>query len=283
LARGYPALVIIPLIVQGKRIGVVTLSERERHDWTEVDLRPYQVTAAQLAIALSSRRQQQQLQEGEQRIAVLEERQRIARELHDSVSQLMFSMSLVAQSLGSAYNKDVKEGDRRVSRLMELSHLARTEMRALLAELRSSHDTLLAEASLAQVQREGLVKALENHVASVTKDGLRVGLETASYQRQPSKVEETLFRIAQEALTNVLKHAKAQQVQVRLETQGDYAHLYIQDDGVGFLMANAVARESAIGLKSMRERVQALAGSLQIDSSPGAGTRLEVSIPASTT
>ncbi len=271
--RGYPALALIPLIVRGHRIGVVSLSEGERHDWTEVDLRPYQVTAAQLAIALNSRRQQQQLLENEQRIAVLEERQRIARDLHDSVNQLIFGMTLVAQSLGTAYQKDPAEGDKRVGRVLELSHMIRTEMRALLVETRTTPDS-----SLATLQRDGLVAALQKHVQEVNKTGLNVTLEADKYQPQPFNIEEGLFRISQEALNNVQKHAHSSQVWLTLESQNEGIYLIIKDDGVGFSVPQAVNKESAIGLKSMRERAEALGASFVIHSEIGQGTRLEVQL-----
>jgi signal transduction histidine kinase len=271
VGRGYPALALIPLIVRGKRIGVVSLSDKERHDWTEVDLRPYQVTAAQLAIALNSRKQQQQLQEGEQRIAVFEERQRIARDLHDSVNQLIFSMTLIAQSLGSAYQRDPAEGDKRTQRLLELSHMVRTEMRSLLVETRH-----MADSSLATLQRDGLVKALQQHIREVTKAGITVTLEADHYGAQLAELEEGLFRISQEAFNNVQKHARASQVWLSLSSQADGVHLIIKDNGVGFIVPQAVARESAIGLKSMRERAEATGASFTIESMPGQGTRLEV-------
>jgi signal transduction histidine kinase len=244
-----------------------------KHNWTEVDLRPYQVTAAQLAIALNSRKQQQQLLENEQRIAVLEERQRIARDLHDSVNQLIFSMTLIAQSLGSAYQKNPAEGDKRMERVLELSHMIRTEMRALLVETRTTPDS-----SLALLQREGLVKALHKHVREVMKTGLQVTLETTTYQSQRPDVEEGLFRISQEALNNVQKHARAGQVWLTLSSQAKSVYLSVQDNGVGFLVSQAVLRESAIGLKSMRERAEAIGASFHLDSAPGQGTKLEVQL-----
>jgi GAF domain-containing protein len=272
-SKGYPALALIPLIVRGKRIGVVSLSDREPHNWTEVDLRPYQVTAAQLAIALNSRKEQQQLLEGEGRIAVLEERQRIARDLHDSVNQLIFSMTLIAQSLGSAYQKNPAEGDKRMERVIELSHMIRTEMRALLVETRTAPDS-----SLAVLQQGGLVRALQKHVQEVTKTGLNVVLEASQYQQQPFEVEESLFRISQEALNNVQKHAQSSRVWLRLESRAEGIHLSIQDNGVGFIVQQAVKRESAIGLKSMRERAESLGASFEVASAPGQGTKLDVQL-----
>jgi signal transduction histidine kinase len=258
VSKGYPALALIPLIVRGKRIGVVSLSDRERHNWTEVDLRPYQVTAAQLAIALNSRKQQQQLLEGEQRIAVLEERQRIARDLHDSVNQLIFSLTLVAQSLGSAYQKNPAEGDKRMARVIELSHMRIT-----------------SDSSLATLHRHGLVRALQKHFQDTQ---MRVTLETLHYEQQAFEIEEHLFRICQEALNNIQKHAHAKQVWLNLEGKAEGLHLTIRDDGIGFSVEQAVKKESAIGLKSMRERAETLGASFVITSTPSQGTTLEVQL-----
>jgi signal transduction histidine kinase len=271
LDKGFPALALIPLVVRGKRIGVVSLSHQARHDWTEIDLRPYQVTATQLALTLSSRKQQQQLLENEQHIAVLEERQRIARDLHDSVNQLIFSMTLVAQSLGSAYQKDPSEGEKRTERILELSHMIRAEMRTLLVETRGN----------AVSQRGGLVAVLQRHVQDVLKSSVQVTFKTNSYQAQSPEVEEAFFRISQEALNNVEKHAEAAQVVLTLTSDSNNVCLSIEDNGVGFNVADAVQKERAIGLKSMRERADAVGASFRLESSLGNGTRLEVRLVSS--
>jgi len=128
-----PAWAMIPLLVRGHRIGLVILSAPAVHQWCEADLQPYQATAALLAAALESRRQYLLLIEGGQRLAVLEERQRLARGLHDSITQLIFSMVLVAQSIAPAWQCDPAEGEHRVQQLLELCQSALSEMRALLA------------------------------------------------------------------------------------------------------------------------------------------------------
>ncbi|MGH2583454.1 MAG: GAF domain-containing protein, partial [Dehalococcoidia bacterium] len=133
---GRPALAMIPLMVRDERIGLVILSWPAVHDWTDAELHPYKVTAAQLATAIDSRRQQLLLMERGQQLAVLEERGRLARELHDSVTQLVFSVTLVAQTLAAAWRRDPAEGERRVNRLLQSSQAALAELRALLAELR---------------------------------------------------------------------------------------------------------------------------------------------------
>jgi GAF domain-containing protein len=131
-----PALAMIPLIVGTDRIGLVVLGYPSTYEWRDEDLRLYQATAAQLATAIDSLRQHLTVYRHGQQIAVFEERQRLAHELHDSVTQLIFSMTLIAQSIGSAWQRDPAEGEHRVNRLLELSRSALAEMRALLVELR---------------------------------------------------------------------------------------------------------------------------------------------------
>jgi signal transduction histidine kinase len=285
-----PALAMVPLIMRGVRIGVVVLSYPQVHVWHEADLRPYQATAVQLATALDSRRQYLLLAERGQQVAVLEERQRLARELHDSVTQLLFSVTLIAQSIGPAWRRDHAEGERRVQRLLELSQSALAEMRALLVELRPP-DTLLthsgtnlAETGIEQVRRDGLPAALRRHLENVARDGLQIDLKAGSYRRQPSEVEEALYRITQEALNNVVKHARARTVEIRLGVENGSVRLTVQDDGIGFAPqasddGAAAGTQSRFGLTNMRERAETLGGFLHIHSSPGSGTLVEATLP----
>ena len=217
-----PAWAMIPLMVRSQRIGLVILSYPFVHQWSEADLQPYQATAAQLAAAIDSRQQHLLLIERGQQLAVLEERQRLARELHDSVTQLIFSMTLIAQSIAPAWRRDAAEGERRVTRLIELSQSTLTEMRALLAELRPAEDTTVASGvegampEIGRVRRDGLEAALRLHLADIARDGLQVDLTATEYRPQPLAHEETLFRIVQEALNNVVKHARARRIEITL-------------------------------------------------------------------
>ncbi len=240
---GRPALAMIPLIVRGQRIGLVVLSDTRVHEWQPADLHPYQATAAQLATAIDSRRQHHLLSERGQQLAVLQERQRLARDLHDSVTQLIFSMTLIAQSIAPAWRRDPAEGNRRINRLLELSQAALAEMRALLAELRPPETQPLSPGpqpptpipGIIQMQRDGLVAALQSYIANIAGDGLQIKLDPTGYIRQPLEQEEALYRIAQEALNNVVKHARAQRAQVKLDVDYDSIHLQVVDDGVGFV------------------------------------------------
>ncbi|MCL4295190.1 MAG: GAF domain-containing sensor histidine kinase [Anaerolineae bacterium] len=293
IQEGRPALAFIPLMVRGERIGLVVLSDSRPHAWEPADLHPYQVTAAQLATSIDSRRQHYLLSERGQQIAVLKERQRLARDLHDSVTQLIFSMTLIAQSIAPAWRRDSAEGERRVNRLLELSQAALAEMRALLAELRppdlpvwpAGSQPSLPLPGITQVQREGLVAALQSHAVHLGRDGLQVKLYCTDYVRQPFDREEALYRIAQEALNNVVKHARARCAELTLAVDRDSVKLKVTDDGSGFAPAPALPpaasgqARSGLGLTTMRERAEAFDGTVQLMSVPGSGTTVTATIP----
>jgi signal transduction histidine kinase len=287
-----PALAMIPLMVRGQRIGLVVLSYPHVHQWSEADLQPYQATAAQLAAAIESRRQHLLLIERGQQLAVLEERQRLARELHDSVTQLIFSMTLVAQSIPPAWRRDPAEGERRLQWLLELSQSTLVEMRVLLAELRPAEDratasgTVPAITGIERVRQDGLVVALRLHVADVARDGLQIDLDTDGYVRQPREREEALYRIVQEALSNVVKHARARHVAITLAAMKYTTRLTVKDDGRGFALELAIVSGNAhhppyggFGLRTMKERAEALGGRLQVVSAPSRGTIVDVTLP----
>jgi signal transduction histidine kinase len=290
---------MIPLMVRGIRIGLVVLSHPGVHKWAEDLLRPYRATAAQLAIAIDHRMQQNLLNERSQQLAVLQERQRLARELHDSVTQLIFSTTLIAQSIASAWKRDPAEGQKRVDRLLELSQTSLREMRALLFELRPGEESSTKEipATLTGAERirhYGIVRALRLLADDFSHDGVIVRvhvdeacsnyLDTASSNRTGNKTlfDESLYRIVQEALNNASKHAHAHLVTVALQSdQADSLRATIVDDGTGMIDKQLRDSQSGsgLGMKTMRERAVSLGGTLRVDSSPGAGTTIEVLIP----
>lgn len=290
---GRPALVMIPLMAHGERFGLVILTYPTVLDWPEADLWPYQVTAAQLATAIYTRQQQALLYQRGQEVAVLRERQRLARELHDSVTQLIFSITLIAQSVTPAWQRDAAEGQQRVDRLLGLSQDALAEMRALLFELRSPDLPADPTADtgkipgIVRLKRDGLVQALERHVEGVARDGLSVTLNAPSYRSLSLDCEIALYRVTQEALNNVVKHAQAQHVDIELLESNGAVSLSVRDDGVGFSPENGPVKQqpggrftpTGLGLRTMRERVEALGGSFRIQSRPGEGTRVMVVVP----
>jgi signal transduction histidine kinase len=278
---GRPALALIPLHTRGHtRLGHVILSHDQPHNWDRGELRRFEITAAQLASALDARFQQERLGTQSQQMAVFEERQRIARDLHDSVTQLLFSMTLIAQTASAAWKRDPDEGERRSARLVELSQLALSEMRSLLAELRppTPQPTVGREA----LETQGLAAALALHLETIRDDAPALLLDALRYRRRTFSVEHTLYRIAQEALANARKHARASLVKIRLApTKAGGTRLTIADDGIGFDPRTPRRPDpgSGVGLSSMVERAVKIGATLKLRSSPGNGCTIEIVVP----
>jgi signal transduction histidine kinase len=229
-----------------------------------------------LAAIVSERRRaglelaESQRREGER--AALE-RQRIARDLHDSVSQSLFSTTLHVRTAQHALAREGLDSTGTVGQeLSEIGQLTRgalAEMRALIFELRPG---ALAE--------EGLVASLTKQASSLSaREGLVIEVHGPG-ERLPlgPEVEEQLYRLGQEALANVVKHARARSATVRIAVRDDAVSIEVSDDGRGFDPA-AVGREH-FGLRSMRGRVADLGGRLEVMSAPGRGTVLRVEVPA---
>jgi signal transduction histidine kinase len=202
-------------------------------------------------------------------LAAAEERNRLARELHDSVTQTIFSLTLTAQAARMLLDQDVSRAAAQLDRVQELAQDALAEMRSLIRQLRPK-----------TVAELGLVPALQQHIAErQSRDGLHVVLQVEGERRLATESEETLFRVIQEALNNVVKHARTDQAQVCLALGGETISVTVQDGGVGFDPAGVDADAAHLGLTSMRERVKALGGALAVESQPQAGTRIRVEIP----
>jgi signal transduction histidine kinase len=270
--------VYAPLMVKSEVIGVLGM-------WGEglfeEDVPAATVFAGQVAAAIENRQQQSLLYERAQQLAVLEERRRLARDLHDSVTQLIFSITLIAQSIAPAWRRDPAEGERRVNRLLELSQQTLVEMRALLTELRPAQENQVEETVALPV-------ALARHITSISQDGIQVDLDAVNYIPQAPALEEDLLRIAQEALHNVVKHAYASKVKIVLGCDGQNVFLRVLDNGAGFQQdqvrldsagMEGTIRSHGFGLTNMRERAISQGGSLQVMSEPQKGTTIEVRIP----
>jgi GAF domain-containing protein len=178
----------------------------------------------------------------------------------------------------------------RPPRLVELSQVALDEMRVLLAELRprgryTAEHEAPAGSARSRLRHHGLAEALSLLAAEVSCDALPVDAELAGYRPRPLAQEEALYRIAQEGLNNVVKHARATYAQLRLASEGGSTVLSLIDDGVGFTTSVEATGEHAIqmgglGLLTMRERATAVGGTIRVESSPGGGTTIEVTVPA---
>ena len=202
-------------------------------------------------------------------IAASDERAHLARELHDSVTQALFSMTLLTRSVELLLTKDPAAAVSRLATLRDLQRDALAEMRALIFELRPGG-----------LEQDGLVLALRRHTAAVQgRIGLPVVLEAELDGRLPADVEDALYRIAQEALHNVVKHAGAKTVRLAVARVDDSVRLAVIDDGAGF-DARSIP-PGHLGLAGMRARAEKIGGHLSVDSQPGRGTTIEAIVPAS--
>ena len=209
--------------------------------------------------------QLQNLLEARQKLATLEERNRLARDLHDSVKQQIFAVSMQIGATKVLLKRDVDAAEGRLKEAEKLVHQAQQELTSLIRELRP-----------VALEGKGLVAALRELATEWTQQttivaNLQAGnaLET---QVLPLTVEEALFRVAQEALANVARHSKATLVQMILTTTGDTVTLSISDNGQGF--DTTPQGHLGVGLLSMQERMKALGGDVQVESTPGKGTRV---------
>jgi len=210
------------------------------------------------------------LRQNTEAMAVLEERQRLARDLHDSVTQSLYSLSLFSRAAREAEEDGDAERLRRSLAELERNTLhTLREMRLLLYELRP-----------ADLEQEGLIPALELRLHTVEQRiGLQLDVQMEEFPGLSRQVEIQLYHIVVEALNNIVKHAAATHVSLRLTRADGYLHLRVADDGQGF---DPAQRKGGLGLRNIGERVSRLGGQLSISSEPGGGTRLEAVIPYQT-
>jgi signal transduction histidine kinase len=257
------ALLAVPLHVNGGVIGVLDVVNKAG-GFTDEDVPVLSVFANQAAMAIEHAR----LQEQAEQLAVLAERQRLARELHDSVTQSLYSVTLYANAAALALGAgkvDVTAGY--LQELQETALEGMRDMRLLIFQL---HPPVL--------ETEGLVAALQARLAAVEgRAGLQTEFRVEGERRLPIAIESDLYWIAQEALNNVRKHAVAQHVAVHLHFSAGSIILQVLDDGVGF-DRQAVPDEELGGLRTIAERTARMGGVLTYDSTPGEGTRVQVEV-----
>lgn len=259
------ALLALPLHVNGGIIGVLDVVNKAG-GFTAEDVRLMSIFANQAAMAIEHARLQQQAEQ----LAVLQERERLARELHDSVTQSLYSVTLYANAAVLALSAG--KGEVVAGYLTELQEIAWDGMRDMRLLIFQLHPPVL--------EAEGLVAALQMRLAAVEeRAGLKTQFRVEGERRLPIAVEEDLYWIAQEALNNVRKHAAAQHVSVHLHFAASTVRLEVADDGAGFDM-QAVRSEGrgSGGLRSIAERSERLGGRLTYESQPGQGTRLTVEV-----
>jgi signal transduction histidine kinase len=216
-----------------------------------------------IAVAIQNARLYQRAQV----LAALEERNRLARELHDSVSQAIFGIALGARTARTLLDRNPSRLAEPLDYVLSLAEAALTEIRSLIFELRPE-----------SLENDGLVAALQKQAASMqTRHNIRVNTDLCDEPDLPIELKEAVYRIAREALHNTLKHAHASQINLLFRFQNDWIALEVADNGRGF-DPNA-AYPGHLGLQSMRERAARFNGTLNIESVPDKGTRISVSIP----
>jgi GAF domain-containing protein len=259
--------VAVPLKTTTGIIGVLDVQSAQLNAFDDSDLVVLKSVAHQAAIAIENAR----LYEQAQQAAVLEERSRLARDLHDAVTQTLFSASLIGEVLPSLWESDQREGRQLLKELRQLTRGALAEMRTLLLELRP---TALAETSLDELLRQ-LGEAVTG------RSGVSVTVAAQGEGDLPPDVHVALYRIAQEALNNVVKHSRASHVEVTFRCyepdgggRGASVHLSIVDNGRGFDRSHVAA--DRLGLGIMRERAESVGAPLEIETQAGEGTRVSV-------
>ncbi len=268
--RNFDAMLGIPLLIKDQVYGGISLYFRDLGcPLTAEDTALAMSFADQAALAIENARLYEQASE----IASLEERQRLARELHDSVSQALYGIQLGAQTVRELLGDDSSELDLKsalvepLDYVLSLAEAGLAEMRALIFELRPE-----------ALKSEGLVGALTKQASALrVRHHLQVETELGEEPDAPVEMKEALYRIAQEALHNTVKHAHATRVALRLNGNAEWVTLWVEDNGDGFDSSGTFPGH--LGLRSMRERAVRLDGTLDIQSAPRQGTQICVKIP----
>ncbi len=251
--------VAVPVHSRGQVTSVLFLTSQKAGDFHEDDQELLQSLAGHISIAMENARLYQQRRE----LTKLEERNRLARDLHDSVCQNLFSLTLMARGMETVLDGSEPLAVQSLQEMQKLTEESLKEMRSLIWQLRP--------AGLEQ----GLLTALQQYGSKL---GLAVHEKLEGICNLPRTVEETLLRIGQEALNNVRKHSGVEDVKLRLKVTEWQVTMEISDDGSGFQLEGNVKPES-LGMLSMRERAEMLGGLFSVESGPGKGTRLTVSFP----
>jgi len=255
----------VPMLVSGQVTGILSVQNLERENaFHESDIRLLQTFAASMSVALENAR----LYEQARQLAILEERQRVGRELHDSVTQSLYGISLYAQAAsGKITAKQPDQARQYIEDIQDTAQESLADMRLLIFELRPP-----------VLDKEGLIAAIQNRLTSVeNRAGIKSSFVSGLTDRLSQGVEEGLYQIAREALNNIIKHAHAKNISINIQQDSDSVSMEILDDGIGFDPETA-CRQGCLGLANMQERARLHGWQYRIESSPGNGTRIKVEI-----
>lgn len=261
---GWPAayadlnsLLVVPIMSGNEIVGAFYLANENSWGFTREHQALVELLAPHAGIAIRNARLYEQSRE----LTLVQERNRLARELHDSVTQTLFSMKLAAESANTLIDHDPEKAREQLAHMQDLARQASEEMRSLVFELRPP-----------ELEIERLVPTLHKHIEVLR----RVHEVEIAFQHRGDRIlrpdqEKEIFRIIQEALNNCIRHAKANEVLVDLAIEDEKVHVTIGDDGIGF-DPTAPRAAGHLGLASMSERAEALGAEFSISSTPGRGT-----------
>jgi signal transduction histidine kinase len=251
----------VPIKNGDEVLGIIFVANKTRGEFTDRDEELLTLFAAHAAIALTNAR----LYERSRELSVLEERARLARELHDAVSQRLFSIRAHTRAAELVIERDPARAAAELGAIAELGAQAHAELRAVID-------------GLAPPELDGLAESLRRYARLAGRaHGIAVRLDAADVPELEPKTQAAVFRVAQEALHNALRHAGATEVAVTLSRTRKRVVLEVADDGTGFDPALAAG---GLGLTSMRDRAAAVGGTLRINSTPGLGSKVRLEVPA---
>ncbi len=266
LGQGFRAILSVPMVVHNEIYGGITLYYREPRRFTEEEMQLATSIGSQAALAVENARLRAQAEEA----AAMAERNRLARDLHDSVTQAVYSVSLYAEAAARLLRggKTAEAAEH----LRELGSTARDALR----EMR----LLIYGLSPPALESGSLVDAIQRRLDAVeSRGGMSVSFQVDGGESLTPRVRQELYQMVTEALNNSLKHSRAQSVRVGLCFGEGEITLSVKDDGVGFVPAQGET-SGGRGLRSLRERAHRLSGSVAVESSPGKGTTVTVRVPA---
>ncbi len=257
------ATLFVPMVTSGRLLGLLRVQAYGDGRLFESDLWLINALADVIAVALQNARLYQQARQ----LAAYQERNRLARELHDSVSQALYGIALGARTARALLERDPARLREPLDYVLSLAEAGLTEMRALIFDLRPD-----------SLEQDGLVSALTRQTDSLkTRHHISVILDLCPEPDLPLESKEALYWIAREALHNTMKHAQATCIRLRLAYEGDQLLMEVSDNGIGFEVGSVF--HGHLGLRSMRERAARLRGSLEISSAPNCGTHVRVRVP----
>ncbi|RPI84420.1 MAG: GAF domain-containing sensor histidine kinase, partial [Chloroflexi bacterium] len=253
-------LVYVPLSIAGRELGFFILGKHGPVGPSPEEVSLLSSIGRQVGVAMENAR----LYEQAEQAAITAERSRLARELHDAVTQTLFSANLIADVIPRIWRRNPEEGMQNLEELRQLTRGALAEMRTLLLEMRPE--------SLERPDLKSLLTQLSE--AFIGRVRIPIDLQIQGGCMLTREVKIVFYRVAQEALNNIAKHSGARQVELHLDCQPDHLKLCIQDDGLGFDTGSIPPNH--LGIAIMRERANSIRAHLNIQSQLGQGTKIEL-------